>query len=83
MFILTQMYGVGLETWAKRGLAVGFLILALAYYALAGNIARINEIIRIPLIDYLVIFVLYGLYLLISWIVDLFKQPAPAAAGMD
>lgn len=83
MFILTQMYGVGLETWVKRGLAVGFLILALAYYALAGNIARINEIIRIPLIDYLVIFVLYGLYLLISWIVDLFKQPAPAAAGMD
>ena len=66
----------GLNTWTKRGLAVGFLILVVAYYTLSGDIAGLNEVIRIPVIDYLVIFLLYGLYLLINWMIDLFKHPA-------
>lgn len=83
MLILTQMYGLGLDTWIKRGLAIGFLVLTVAYYALSGNIAGINEVVRIPIIDYAVIFLLYGIYLFISWMIDLFKPSAQVEAGTD
>jgi len=83
MIILTQMYGLGLNTWTKRGLAIGFIVLAVAYYTLSGDIARINEVIRIPIIDYAVIFLLYGVYLLIHRMSEVFKHPAQAEAGTD
>lgn len=83
MIILTQMYGLGLDTWAKRGLAIAFLVFVVAYYALSGNIARINEIIRIPLIDYAVIFLLYGIYLLLDWMINFFKRPTQLEVGTD
>ena len=31
MIVLTQMYGLGLATWTKRGLAIGFIVLVVAY----------------------------------------------------
>jgi hypothetical protein len=83
MIILTQMYGLGLNTWTKRGLAIGFIVLIVAYYALSGNIADVNEVIRIPIIDYAVIFLLYGIYLLVNWLINIFKRPAQVQAGTD
>jgi uncharacterized membrane protein YhdT len=83
MIVLTQMYGLGLNTWTKRGLAIGFLILVVGYYALSGNISGINEVLRIPIIDYAVIFLLYGIYLLINWMINVFKRPAQVEAGTD
>jgi len=83
MVILTQMYGLGLSTWTKRGLAIGFIVLITAYYALAGNLGRLNEVIRIPVIDYLFIFLLYGIYAAVNWIVNLFNRPAKIQAGTD
>lgn len=83
MIILTQMYGLGLNTWTKRGLATAFIILAMAYYALSGNIADVNEVIRIPIIDYAVIFLLYGIYLLMIWLINVFKRPTEVQAGTD
>src|SRR5215207_5165160 len=83
MIILTQMYGLGLNSWTKRALAIGFIVLVVAYYTLAGNIGGVNEVIRIPIIDYIIIFVLYGTYLLINWIINLFKRPAEIQAGTD
>ena len=83
MIILTQMYGLGLNTWIKRLLAVGFIILIVAYYTLAGNIAGLNEVIRIPMIDYVVIFLLYGIYLLINRVINTFTRPAQIRAGTD
>ena len=79
MIILTQMYGLGLNTWARRGLAIGFLVTTVSTYAFMGRLGALNEVIRIPLIDYLVIFVLYGLFLLIHWVVNLFKRKAEIA----
>jgi uncharacterized membrane protein YhdT len=83
MVILTQMYGLGLNTWTKRGLAIGFLVLVVGYYALSGNFIKMNEIIRIPMIDYLFIFLLYGIYLFINWLINLFKRPEPVTASTD
>lgn len=83
MIILTQMYGLGLNTWTKRGLAIGFLVLVTAYYSLSGNFSGLNEVIRILIIDYAVIFLLYGIYLLTNWIINIFKHPAQVQAGAD
>jgi len=75
MVVLTQMYGLGLGTWTKRGLAIGFIVIVVAYYALSGDIRGLNEVIRIPVIDYAVIFLLYGIYHLINWTINLFRKP--------
>lgn len=83
MIVLTQMYGLGLNTWGKRGLAIGFIVLAVGYCILTGNISGLNEVTRIPFIDYAVIFLLYGIYLVINWIINLFKSPAQIQAGTD
>ena len=83
MIILTQMYGLGLNTWTKRALATGFLVMVVAYYALFGNIGDLIEVINIPVIDYLVILLLYGIYLLIHWIMNVFKHPAQIQEGTD
>jgi hypothetical protein len=83
MIILTQMYGLGLSTWTKRALAVGFVLLVVAYYTLSGNLAGVNEVIRIPMIDYLVIFLLYGIYLFVNWMINIFRRPIEAGAGTD
>jgi hypothetical protein len=83
MIVLTQMYGLGLNTWAKRGIAIGFIVIAAAYYTFAGNIRDLNEVIRIPVIDYAVILLLYGIYLVINWIINLFKRPAQLQADTD
>ena len=83
MIILTQMFGLGLNTWTKRGLAIGFLVLAVGYYTLFSNIAKINEVIRIPFIDYAVIFLLYGIYLFAEWIINVVRRPAQVQAGTD
>jgi uncharacterized membrane protein AbrB (regulator of aidB expression) len=77
------MYGLGLDTWVKRVLAISFIVLVVAYYALSGNISRINEVINIPIIDYAVIFLLYAIYLLITWIINVFQRPAQLEAGTD
>jgi len=83
MIILTQMYGLGLNTWTKRGLAMGFIVLAVGYYTMIGHIAGLNEVIRIPFIDYLFIFLLYGIYLGINWIINLFKRSETTPATTD
>jgi hypothetical protein len=83
MIVLTQMYGLGLDTWVKRVLAISFIVLVVAYYALSGNFGRINEVINIPIIDYAVIFLLYAIYLLITWIINVFQRPAQLEAGTD
>lgn len=83
MVVLTQMYGLGLGSAAKRGLAIGFILVVLGYYTFAGRLAAIHEVIRIPLIDFLVIFLLYGIYLAANRLINLFRHPAGVRAGGD
>ena len=83
MVILTQMYGLGLSSWSRRALAVGFIVTIVAYYGLSGQLANIHEVFRIPFIDYTFIFILYGIYLLINWILNLVKRNIPEPAVTD
>ena len=83
LVVLTQMYGLGLSTLAQRLLAAAFVVGAVLSYTVTGRLAQIHEIIRIPLLDYMVVFFLYGIYLLVSWVAGQFRQPTRVAATGD
>jgi hypothetical protein len=73
IFIVTQMHGLGLKPWLIRTLYGLFIILVLMTYTIGFPFFKINEIIRIPIIEYLFIFILYGLFLGGAWIAARFK----------
>ncbi len=60
IFLITQMHGVGLRLWHKVSLLAVYVGAVLFVYSDRGW-DRLNEIIRIPLIEYLAVFVLAGL----------------------
>jgi hypothetical protein len=79
IFILTQMHGLG---WSRglRWLVTGLYIAAALFIYSSRGWVQLNEIVRIPVIEYLLVFVLAGLVALGIWIADRFrKQPAAAA----
>jgi hypothetical protein len=78
LFILTQMHGLNLPRWLKWGFTGLFIAGALLVYSSRGWV-QLNEIIRIPLIEYLLVFVLAGLVALGIWITDRIKK-APTSA---
>jgi hypothetical protein len=63
MIVLTQMHGLGLSLRLRWALAGAFVLGVGLFYALSGDFARINEVIRIPLIEYLAVFLFYGLFM--------------------
>ncbi len=69
IFILTQMHGLGLRRWVKWLFAGVFAVGVITLYSSRGWV-QMNEIIRIPLIEYLLVFVLAGLVALGLWIAD-------------
>jgi len=77
IFILTQMHGLNLPHWLKWAFTGLYLAAAVLVYSRRG-FASLNEIVRIPVIEYLLVFVLAGLVALGIWITDRFRQqPAP------
>jgi hypothetical protein len=83
IFVVTQMHGLGLSRWVKAGLATLFGVLVALVYS-QKPLASLNEIIRIPVIDYLGVFVLFGLIWLGLFGARLIKrgrhsQPQPSA----
>jgi hypothetical protein len=59
IFVITQMHGLGLRLWQKAGFLVVYLAAALLVYGDRGW-GKLNEIVRIPLIEYLAVFILAG-----------------------
>ncbi|MBT3316213.1 MAG: hypothetical protein HN390_16545 [Anaerolineae bacterium] len=80
MIVLTQMYGIGLNTWVRRALAVSFVIGVSLFYTLSGNLSGLNEVIRIPFIDYLLIGLLYLIFLGVNGVVSLFSNKSTQAS---
>ena len=73
IFILTQLYGLGLKKW-QQWTFIGIYILS-ALYVYNGNlVAGILEIIRIPAIDYILVFVLAGIFWLIIRLMAFFQN---------
>lgn len=61
IFVITQMHGLGLSRPVKWAILAAFIGSVLFVYSQRGWI-KLNEIIRIPLIEYLAVFVLAGLF---------------------
>jgi len=77
--LITQIHGLGLERWSKRAIYVAFLVSALAVYGLTERrLAGLNDVIRIPVIDYLLILIIYGIFWLIFALLRGFARLRPA-----
>jgi uncharacterized membrane protein YhdT len=63
MFFLVQMYGLGLNSWTKRVLWLAFISLTVGTYAYMDRLSQIHEIIRIPMLDYMMIGLIYLIFL--------------------
>ena len=61
IFVITQMFGLGLKRWARLAIFAAFAGSVLWVYSERGW-GKLNEIVRIPLIDYLAVFVLAALF---------------------
>ncbi|MDI2030355.1 hypothetical protein QFW96_17120 [Saccharopolyspora sp. TS4A08] len=64
VFVITQMHGLGLSRTVRWVLAALYLAAAVAVYS-GRSLLGLNEIVRIPLIEYLVVAVLA----LLTWVV--------------
>ena len=80
MFIISQMHGLGWSKLTRWLVGLGYIAAALLVYSDRGW-AKLNEIIRIPFIEYLVAFVIAGLIALGLWIADRLKKQAVAEAA--
>ncbi|GAB4455927.1 MAG: hypothetical protein OHK0041_20680 [Anaerolineales bacterium] len=76
MIILTQMHGLGLSRRARWLLAGIFVLGVGLFYGLSGDFARVNEVIRIPFIEYLLVFAFYGLFMAGYGLTRLVKRPS-------
>ena len=70
VFIITQMHGLGLSRWVRWALLFLYIGSVLLVYSQRGW-AYLNEIIRIPVIDYIAVLVLAGLFWLGLWLTHL------------
>ncbi|MBN2045714.1 MAG: hypothetical protein JW757_11880 [Anaerolineales bacterium] len=77
MTVLTQIYGIGLNKSARRVISGLFVAGVVLFYALNSNLAGLNEVIRIPVIEYGLVFVFYLVFLGIYSLSKLFKQDKP------
>jgi hypothetical protein len=61
IFVITQMHGLGLSRLARGSILGLFVAATLGTYAALGW-ARLNEVVRIPLIEYAGVFALTGIF---------------------
>ena len=62
------MHGLGLKPWVRQVFYGSFLLLALYVYLVMREPYQANEILRIPLIEYLALFIMYWIYLAGAWL---------------
>jgi hypothetical protein len=72
LLVMTQMHGLGLPRWSKWGIVALFVVSVIWVYSDRG-LAQLNEIIRIPAIEYLAVFVLAGLIWLGLWLAGIVR----------
>jgi len=83
IFVITQMHGLGLKLWQKGVILALYSGAVLFTYSQLGW-GRLNEIVRIPVIEYLGVFVMAGLVGAGLWVAKRLKarrMPALEAAS--
>lgn len=81
IFLVTQMHGLGLKPWVRQAFYGSFLILVLYVYLLMREPYQVNEALRIPLIEYLALFIMYWIYLAGAWASSRIRMLRLAGAG--
>lgn len=79
IFVITQMYGLGLARWIRGAILALYCGLVILVYSGRGWPA-LNEIVRIPLIEYLLVFVLAGLIGGGLWMAGRSRRASPTEA---
>jgi hypothetical protein len=79
IFVITQMYGLGLSRMVRMVLLLAYCASVVWVYSGRGW-GKLNEIIRIPVIDYLLVFVLTGLFAGGLWIARKVRPASPNPA---
>jgi hypothetical protein len=82
IFVITQMHGLGLSLRAKLAVLAVYATSALWIYSGRGW-AQLNEIVRIPFIEYLAVFVLAGLFGAVLWLVKQLRRIRSARFDMQ
>jgi hypothetical protein len=82
LFIVTQMYGLGLQRWQRWAFITAYVAAVLVVYSSRGW-AQLNEIVRIPVIEYGSVFVLALIIWLIMRVVGLFSKTADLSLKMN
>jgi hypothetical protein len=72
MFIVTQMHGLNISRLTRWLIGLGYATAVIVVYN--ADWAKLNEIIRIPFIEYLVAFLMAGLVALGIWMYDRIKN---------
>jgi len=80
IFVITQMYGLGLPLVVEGLFIALYAGGALAVYSQVGW-ARLNEIVRIPLIEYVLVFALAWLIGGVLWLIGRLRSRLQAAPG--
>ncbi len=80
IFVITQMYGLGLSRTARLGIFAAYAAAALWIYSERGW-AQLNEIVRIPLIEYLLVFILTALFAAGLWLARRLRRRLPVQPG--
>jgi hypothetical protein len=83
IFIVTQMHGLDLKRWVKYAFYTGFLLTILITYTVVRQPYQVNEVIRIPFIEYGLIPITYGLWWIVARFTGRFDNlhEAQTAAG--
>ncbi|HEU5090130.1 MAG TPA: hypothetical protein VFT99_21895, partial [Roseiflexaceae bacterium] len=72
IFVITQMHGLGLSKRVRWLFGLAYALGIVLVYNVRGW-DKLNEIVRIPLIDYVAVLVLAGIFWAGLWIIGLFK----------
>jgi hypothetical protein len=83
VFILTQMHGLGWAASTKRLVYVGFVLALILSYLLTGRLSQVHEVMRIPVLEYAVVGVLYLLFLAGSGAVSLAHRAGVRSPGRE
>ncbi len=81
MFVVTQMHGLNLSRLTRWTIGLGYAAAAILVYR--ADWSDLNEIIRIPFIEYLVAFAIAGLIALGLWIAGFVNKPQSEPTTAD
>jgi len=76
IFVITQMHGLGLSRPVRGAILALYVVAALGVYSQRGWI-QLNEIVRIPIIEYLAVFLVAYLIGGVLWVVARLRPALP------